>query len=249
MKAYKQIDLTKETRIVMSYAGTLCLLGFFIILSPVFAQEDSVSGNQPKVHIDVKRQYDQNGNLSQYDSVYSWYWSGKGHLPMEYDSLFSQFYFPDFGFRQGQRGLPPLMPYGPENDSTDTLNYSLHDHFFNDEWLDNFDFPDFPGFYNWDGTPDDSLGISFHNFDDMQKYFEDKFGFKNLMPDEDYFKKFDRQHDDFIKRYRKYQEENQKLIEKYFGSPLEKNDSITSPKPDNNTPQKMDNKTGKHGTI
>lgn len=204
MKAFKQLDFSKENKIVFSYAGFMCLLGFFILISPVFAQDDSIQSNQPKVHIDVKRQYDQNGNLSRYDSIYSWYWSGKGNLPLGFDSVFRNF---------------------------------------------NFQFPDFPGFFDYNVPFNDSLGISFHDFDDMQKYFEDKFDFKGMMPDDEFFKNYDLQHDEFMERYRKYQEENQKLIEKYFGHPLPGN--VTTPGFEQNklVPKKNDSDPVKHGKI
>jgi len=220
MKAFKQLDFSTENKIVFSYAGILCLLGFFILLSPVFAQDDSIQGNQPKVPIDVKRQYDPNGNLSQYDSIYSWYWSGKGSLPSGFGSY-------------------------------DSLRNSSHPDFFNPDWPFNFNFqfPDFPGLFDYNVPLNDSLGISFHDFDEMQKYFEDKFDFKSLMPDEEFFKKYDQQHDEFMERFRKYQEENQKLIKKYFGRPLPDGDTIPNIEPQRFTPRNNHSNSLKHGKI
>jgi len=254
MKAFKQINFSRETRIVFSYAGLMCILGFFILLSPVLAQDDSVHTGQPRVHIDVKKQYDQQGNLSLFDSVYSWYWSGKDGLPDEYDSLFKHFHKPYFGFGYGYHPLPPLMPGYYGSDSADSLRYSWYDHFFGKDWPDEFrypfpDFPNFPDLYDWDLQLDDSLGISFYNFGDMQKYFRDKFDFKDMMPDEEYFRQLYKQHEDFIKRYRQYQEENQKLIEKYFGNPMSEPDTLPGIKHNKFTPDPGDGKIPKKGTI
>jgi hypothetical protein len=220
MKAFKQLDFNTENKIVFSYAGIMCLLGFFILLSPVFAQDDSIQSNQPKVHIDVKRQYDQNGNLSEYDSIYSWYWSGKGGLPSGFGSV-------------------------------DSLRYSSHPDLFNQDWpFDlNFQFPDFPGLFDYNVPLNDSLGISFHDFDELQKYFEDNFDFKSMMPDEEFFKKYDQQHDEFMERYRKYQKENQKLIEKYFGRPLQETDTIPGFERDRYVPDSKGSNPEKHGKI
>jgi hypothetical protein len=251
MKAFKQIDLSRETRIVFGYAAMMCLLGFLILLSPVFAQDDSLQTIEPKVHIDVKRDYDPYGNLSRYDSVYSWYWSGRGNLPEEYDSIFRQFYDPNLGFGSGHKSVPPLMPYYPEGDSADSLRYSLFDYYFGRDWFNNFWFPfhDVPGMYDWDLPFDDSLGISFYDFDDMQKFFDKRFDHKDMVPDEEYFRKLDKQHKDFMDRYKQYMEENRKLIEKYFGNPLPGNDTLPGLKPDKFNPGLDDDKPAKKGTI
>lgn len=58
-------------------------------------QDNPTPKNQPKVHIDVNRQFDENGNVIRYDSTYSWSWSNAdGNIN---DSLFSQF-FPKSNF-------------------------------------------------------------------------------------------------------------------------------------------------------
>lgn len=92
MKAYKQINLGFEKRIVFSYAALLCFIGSFIILSPVLAQDSDTTGsNDPEIRINVQKQFDDQGNVIGYDSTYTWYWSGKEISDLDFDSIFEQF--------------------------------------------------------------------------------------------------------------------------------------------------------------
>lgn len=61
------------------------LWGMYLMAVAMFApgctkaqQEDvrPAQKNEPKIHIDVKKEYDDNGNVIRYDSTYSWSWSG-----------------------------------------------------------------------------------------------------------------------------------------------------------------------------
>jgi len=106
MKAYKPINLSFEKRIVFSYAVLLCFVCSFIVLSPVLAQDNDK--NEPEVKIDIKKEYDEQGNVIGYDSTYSWCWHGK-NFNQFHDSVYGHFknYFPssnyicmfDVGFR------------------------------------------------------------------------------------------------------------------------------------------------------
>jgi len=103
----------------------------FIILLLVnacsFAQkkDDPQPKNQPKVHIDVNKEYDENGNIIRYDSTYSWTWSNIDSLNEHLnDSLISQFFSPK-----------SMLSFSPFDD---------------DSLLDLFRFPSFnDNFFDW----------------------------------------------------------------------------------------------------
>ena len=93
MKAYKSINFSFETKAVISYAVVLSFISFFIMLSPVFAQqEDEFRGNKPKAEIDVNKQYDENGSISGCDSSFSWTWKGENFPLEDLDSIFNEFH-------------------------------------------------------------------------------------------------------------------------------------------------------------
>ncbi len=93
MKAYKSINFSFETKAVISYAVVLSFISFFIMLSPVFAQqEDKLRDNKPKAEIDVNKQYDENGNITGYDSGFSWTWKGENFPVEDLDSIFNEFH-------------------------------------------------------------------------------------------------------------------------------------------------------------
>lgn len=184
MKAFKQISYAYENKIVFGYAGIMSLLSFFILLSPVLAQDNEpLRPDQPNVHYDVKKEYDKDGNLTGYDSAMIWYWSGNGTAMYDFDSLFEQF--------------------GKQFD------------FFNEQW-------NWSGLHTFPSIPfplNDSLGLSFYNFDDFSKYFDEEFNRTKPFDDYESLKELHGQLDEFMKRYQEYQKEHQKLIEKYFGKP------------------------------
>jgi hypothetical protein len=47
--------------------------------------QDSIKG--PKVDIQVNKKTDKNGNITQYDSTYTWSWNSNGRLPARVDSV------------------------------------------------------------------------------------------------------------------------------------------------------------------
>lgn len=89
MKTLKHpLNMGFTKRIVYSYAALLSVLSIFILINPVLAQENEPDTNNPKVHIDIKKQFNEEGNFTRYDSIYSWYWSGRDFPDAELDSLF-----------------------------------------------------------------------------------------------------------------------------------------------------------------
>lgn len=61
----------------------------FVLIIPVLAQNVN---NQPNIHIEVKRELDDKGNVIRYDSTYSWTWSSSDSIVnLLNDSTFFQF--------------------------------------------------------------------------------------------------------------------------------------------------------------
>lgn len=65
---------------------TMLFLVIFILMPNLYGQEGKTKKEQPDVQIDVRREYDENGNVNRYDSSYSFSWSYDGS--MDLDSLF-----------------------------------------------------------------------------------------------------------------------------------------------------------------
>jgi hypothetical protein len=63
--------------------GTVFLFGQENSIDKQENSIDKIDDTEPKVQIDVKKEYDEEGNLSRYDSSYSWIWSDKGLLDEE----------------------------------------------------------------------------------------------------------------------------------------------------------------------
>jgi hypothetical protein len=229
MKAYKQINIGFEKRVVFGYAGIMSMLSFLILLSPVFAQEDEpIQKNQPKVHYDVKKEFDKDGNLTGYDSTYTWYWSNKGYEMPDFDSLFENFnhHFFQFGdpldWTQQFRSMPPLDQfwYWNNSDSSGMLkgDSSINQYFHGDVWSHITPAPN-----QWEFHLGDSLGLSFHDFDDLSEFFNHDF--YKYFPDNDLFKKNWEHQDELMNKLKEYQKEQQKLFEKYFENPTDKGKS------------------------
>jgi hypothetical protein len=220
MKAFKQINLNFENRIVFSYAAILCFLCSFIILNPLFGQEkDDSEPIKPEIKIDVNKEYDEHGNIIGYDSTYSWYWSGKANSTLNFDSIFKHFQddFDHWGDCYKRSHFEPFghfhHPGWRWNDIDSSLSSNL-DYFFDEEFMDRFNF------HNKNFPFNDSTIISFFDFEG----FDQKFNPDEYLNDRELFEKFDKNREDYLDRFRKYHEEHQKLIEKYFGEPLKKND-------------------------
>ncbi len=81
-----------DTKLHLFFSGKYVLgitLSFFF-MTPVLAQNGK---SQPNVHIEVKRELDNNGNVIRYDSTYSWTWSGSDSSSnFLNDSMFFQFF-------------------------------------------------------------------------------------------------------------------------------------------------------------
>lgn len=74
MKAFRQITFRKENSIVWSYTSALILMGVFIMLRPVVAQQDEAI---PEMKVEVVEACDELGNPVGLDSVMVWTWNGE----------------------------------------------------------------------------------------------------------------------------------------------------------------------------
>ena len=127
MRAFKQINLKSEKRLVISYATALSLIGCLIIFSPVFAQDQDSTSLVPRTHVEVHRNYDAQGNLEEFDSTWSQTWNSGNLDQATFDSLFSQFNMFGSGFNPwvlNPNDSIPMEPFG-----------------FNEDFFGDFDFP------------------------------------------------------------------------------------------------------------
>ena len=83
----------KIKRFVKAMMITGILIALALVVNNLYAQKKNKEGNpksivnQPQVNIKVDKQTDKNGNITRYDSTYSWSWSGNGQMPENVDSL------------------------------------------------------------------------------------------------------------------------------------------------------------------
>lgn len=257
MKAINQRTIIENgARWMFGYSIVLSVLAVLIIVRPVFAQIDqSADTLKPDVKIDVKKEYDENGNLSMYDSTYRWSWHGNSIPWIDVDSLFGGmgYGFPPEGmynlFSPFQPFHPPMPDFFPFSDTSD-WDWASPDYFHDFDSLYSYKRgtppPPFPGYF-W-GMPQDSAGQGYHGWND---YFgpPDNFDFDKYMKKrEDLFEKFREEQLEFHNRYNDYLREHEKLIEKYFRQPYHYN-RIPDAEPEN-----QDNKSplpegGKSGKI
>ena len=200
MKAFRQINFKQENRLVWSYTGALVLVGLILMIRPVLAQEEN---NGPQVKVDVKKEYDEDGNLIRMDSVRTWTWSGESFSPEEFDSLwnnggldpdaFLPRNFDFYGFND--MPFPPIHNFWHWN-GEDSTAYSYLDQFFDDGFLQefrrNFNFPD---------QGSDSLNYSHRGLNGTEEFLNEDF--------QQYFR-------DLEERMQQYQKDHQMLIDKYL---------------------------------
>jgi hypothetical protein len=76
-------------------------MGAILLSTQVMAQDKTgKSKAKPDVRVKVQKEYDDQGNITRYDSTYSYSWSGDGDTPCDIDSLFKGFNR-GFGFSPG----------------------------------------------------------------------------------------------------------------------------------------------------
>jgi len=98
--------------------------------------ENNQSNNQPKVNINVKKQRDQNGNITSYDSTYTWSWSGNGNTPENIDSIFNsmnEHFSKNFSFNMGTFHNMPFG-FGSHAPKDSLKSGDSFNEFFGNDW-------------------------------------------------------------------------------------------------------------------
>ena len=245
MKAFKQINLNIENRMVFSYAAILCFLCSFIILNPLFGQEkEDQNSNKPEVKIDVQKEFDEQGNVVGYDSSYNWYWSGKEFTNMSFDSIFEHFH-DDFNRWNNNFERNHFKPFGyfhyqgKQWNRIDSSLYADLEDLFDEEFMARFSFEskDFQ-FY-------DSTLTSLFDFEE----FDQNFKIDDFLGNKELFEKLNRNQEKYMDRIKEYQKEHQQLIEKYFIKPKDNNDPDIKIDQNKYSPKNKNVKSDKTGRI
>lgn len=91
---------------------------------------EPVKHNEPRVRIDVKKEFDENGNVIRYDSTYSWSWTGVDTSGVSTSVFFKH------GFEDDFSGFNVFS--GFDNDFFPVPGDSLRMNFFGQQFNDNF---------------------------------------------------------------------------------------------------------------
>lgn len=86
MKTHTKVHLFSLKKHVFS----LIILFALTACSYAQKQKNPNTENQPKVHINVNKQFDENGNVVRYDSTYSWSWTNMDENVS--DSILNRFF-------------------------------------------------------------------------------------------------------------------------------------------------------------
>lgn len=226
---------------VWSYSAAIMFLGLILMLRPVVAQQKE---NLPEVKVEVKKEYDEDGNLVKTDSIRTWCWSGRDYSLEEFDSLRKDMgldfnhmlpgnYNP-FSF-QGTPPGPPMHNFWHWNGRDSTARSYLED-LFDEETLEQFrrKYHSRDAFRHYPLPELDSLISSFHD----RKWFNDAFS-----------QDFRERYDDLHERLENYHREHQKLIEKYFGGPGQGDRNTPEAKQNRHIPDFNDGDKNNSGKI
>jgi hypothetical protein len=178
----------------------LLVLPGIIMAGRSVAQKKDNNG-QPDVKIDVRKEYDEKGNMILYDSIYSWSWSGSQD-DMAFDTLMDNFrhhleiynyhegdFFPHSFVLPQSPGINPEFSPG-DKDTVPSQDFGEYLQEFFDDFL--YGFHNFPGFPEWDFqplSPDDTTGLWYDPFDNFfpDDYLEEME--KNLQEMREHFEK------------------------------------------------------------
>ena len=197
-------------------------LVMFLMLIPLITLQVWAQKKSPEEKSIVNKEFDENGNLIQYDSTYVWQWNSDSTMNFSFDDNFA------FGKEF------PEMFNGFFNDSIFEQFGLLHDHqfqpFIDEEFFRHFQhsFPDsmsvqgFP--FELDSTTSFQFGQQFPgNFDfqeleDLQKQFQEQFKQHSFRIPE--FKSHEQQ-EEWEKLMQKQQKEKEEMLRKW-GNPQSK---------------------------
>lgn len=188
MKAFKSINLKQEKRLVITYASMLSILSCFILLSPVWAQDQDNTDLIPRVRWDVQKDLNSAGKLLRYDSTWS---RSVVSDQIDYellDSLTQGMYFSH------------SIPFFDDSIRMDRSDFSL------DLLSKLFQQP----FDNFGQFGIDSLYLPYLSFPGQNKFKTDSLISGDIM----------------MKHIMEFRAEHRKLMEKYFGTILNGEDTV-----------------------
>jgi hypothetical protein len=147
-----------------------------ILLGGRIVAQKKDNNNQPDVKIDVKKQYDEKGNMVVYDSIYSWSWSGNPD-DMDIDSLMNKF----------------------------RHHLEIYNYYDGDIFPHSFILPQFPDVNpeSFFGTEDSILSWDFNNDTTLKNFFFDDFFYWNFIPYSESLEEF---FDDFLYGFHKFRD-------------------------------------------
>lgn len=151
---------------------SICLINILLLLQSAQAQDIKKSNpNKPDVRVKVNKEFDDKGNLTRYDSTYSYSWSGSGQVPINADSIF-----------------------GKSNGSLWFGNDSAFNHtfFFNDNQLN-----EILKFYSRQGLLPDNDSLESSRYKDFFKHHQ---AFADPFFDVDPFNSFEKQLEEMMKQ-------------------------------------------------
>lgn len=172
--------------------------------------------NTPDEKSIVKKEYDENGNLIQYDSTYVWSWNSDSTLNFSFDDNFefgkefpdifgdfnSDSIFEKFGFSNKERFLP-----FENDDFFGQFQSSIPDSLF----VNGFQFESDSVFnFHFDNQFPDNF--SFPEFEEIQKQLQENFNLHNFV-----FPDFNspEQEDEWDELMKKHQKEKEELMKKW----------------------------------
>lgn len=184
---------------------SLCVL---LISTSVFSQ-DTIQKNLPKKNIDVKREYDKDGNLIRYDSTYVYSWSSDSTYHFMPDSVFLNF----SDIHEMRKEMQERMQHFFKRDTS--VNKSFHHPFFSDDFFDkDFFDKDFfdPQFNRKNFFYRDSSHREF--FKDLEEMIEGHQFFRQER-NKGIHKDLDSLHNEFIKERKEYFRKRDSIYRKH----------------------------------
>ena len=165
----------------MKFSGIFSVIFLFSISAFSQDKNDGSESKEPEVKIETKKEYDENGNQSRYDSVYTWKWSDDGKFNEEFlknfEENFDQFLkgWEGFGeefmskFHLDYKALEKFRDMQEDFDIKFNDSIFFEDHF--EKFFDNEQFQ-FHGF-NFDGENLEEMPFDKEKMDEMHKRMKD----------------------------------------------------------------------------
>jgi hypothetical protein len=110
------------------------VVGILLLSQHIYSQKEKGT-QRPDVNIRVNKHFDKDGNITSYDSTYSYQWSSQGEGMVNIDSIFSQYenIFNNQGFFRTQPNInDSLFGMNPSYFFNDSIMYnSIHNNIMN----------------------------------------------------------------------------------------------------------------------